>query len=32
MSKISEEGVRIALRNVNDPDLHKDLVALNMVK
>jgi len=32
MSKISEESVRIALRNVNDPDLHKDLVALNMVK
>ena len=32
MSKISEETVRKALRNVNDPDLHKDLVTLNMVK
>lgn len=32
MSKISEETVKKALQNVNDPDLHKDLVALNMVK
>jgi ATP-binding protein involved in chromosome partitioning len=32
MSKISEETVIKALRNVNDPDLHKDLVTLNMVK
>ena len=32
MSKISQESVITALRNVIDPDLHKDLVTLNMVK
>ena len=32
MSKISEESVRKSLRNVTDPDLHKDLVTLDMVK
>ena len=32
MSKISQDSVIAALRNVNDPDLHKDLVTLNMVK
>ncbi len=29
---ITEEQVMNALRKVNDPDLHKDLVTLNMVK
>jgi len=32
MSKITVESVKNALKNVNDPDLHKDLVTLNMVK
>ncbi len=32
MSIISVESVIDALRKVNDPDLHKDLVTLNMVK
>jgi len=29
---ITKESVLNALRNVNDPDLHKDLVSLNMIK
>lgn len=32
MIEITVESVIAALRNVNDPDLHKDLVTLNMVK
>lgn len=32
MSQITKDDVIDALRNVNDPDLHKDLVTLNMVK
>lgn len=32
MSSINKEAIMNALRNVNDPDLHKDLVTLNMVK
>ncbi len=32
MSKITRDSVITALRNVYDPDLHKDLVTLNMVK
>lgn len=32
MPNISVDSVVNALRNVNDPDLHKDLVTLNMVK
>ena len=32
MSKITKDSVLNALRKVNDPDLHKDLVTLNMVK
>ena len=32
MSKISEENIRKSLSNVYDPDLHKDLITLNMVK
>lgn len=32
MSKISREAILNALRKVNDPDLHKDLVTLNMIK
>jgi ATP-binding protein involved in chromosome partitioning len=31
MSQISKEGIIKALSRVNDPDLHKDLVTLNMV-
>ncbi len=29
---ITEEGVLEALRKVNDPELHRDLVSLGMVK
>lgn len=32
MAKVAAEEVLDALRKVNDPDLHKDLVTLNMVK
>jgi ATP-binding protein involved in chromosome partitioning len=32
MANFSVDSVMSALRNVNDPDLHKDLVTLNMVK
>jgi len=32
MSKITSDSVLDSLRNVIDPDLHKDLVTLNMVK
>lgn len=32
MSNISKELILNALRKVNDPDLHKDLVSLNMIK
>jgi ATP-binding protein involved in chromosome partitioning len=32
MDHVTEEQVRDALRNVEDPDLHKDLVTLNMVR
>lgn len=32
MTDITVESVIAALKNVNDPDLHKDLVTLNMVK
>ena len=32
MSQITKDDVINALREVNDPDLHKDLVTLNMVK
>ena len=32
MSGITQEMVIDALRNVDDPDLHKDLVTLNMIK
>lgn len=32
MAEVSKENVINALRKVNDPDLHKDLVTLNMVK
>jgi ATP-binding protein involved in chromosome partitioning len=32
MTGITVESVIAALKNVNDPDLHKDLVSLNMVK
>jgi ATP-binding protein involved in chromosome partitioning len=32
MSKITQEGVINSLRRVNDPDLKKDLVTLNIVK
>jgi ATP-binding protein involved in chromosome partitioning len=32
MSVISKEQVLNALRKVDDPDLHKDLVSLNMIK
>ncbi|MCE1189640.1 MAG: iron-sulfur cluster carrier protein ApbC [Ignavibacteria bacterium] len=32
MSKITRESVLNSLRKVNDPDLHRDLVTLNMVK
>lgn len=32
MSEITKDAVINALRKVNDPDLHKDLVTLNMVK
>jgi ATP-binding protein involved in chromosome partitioning len=31
-TNISQESVLNALRTVNDPDLHKDLVTLNMIK
>ena len=32
MSAITRENVIDQLRSVNDPELHKDLVTLNMVK
>ncbi len=32
MSKITKENVYNSLKRVNDPDLHKDLVTLNMIK
>jgi ATP-binding protein involved in chromosome partitioning len=32
MSQISKESVLKSLSKVNDPDLHKDLVTLNMIK
>ena len=32
MSSITKESVTNSLRRVNDPDLHRDLVTLNMVK
>lgn len=32
MSNITKETILDSLRRVNDPDLHKDLVTLNMVK
>ena len=32
MIKITEENILNALRNVDDPDLHKDLVTLNMIE
>jgi len=32
MSNISKELILNVLRKVNDPDLHKDLVSLNMIK
>jgi ATP-binding protein involved in chromosome partitioning len=32
MSIISKESILLALKKVNDPDLHRDLVSLNMVK
>ena len=32
MSAITREDVIRQLRTVNDPELHKDLVTLNMVK
>jgi ATP-binding protein involved in chromosome partitioning len=32
MSKITQDAILNALRKVNDPDLNKDLVTLNMVK
>ena len=32
MSNVTAEQIRERLRTVNDPDLHKDLVTLNMVK
>lgn len=32
MSAVTKESVINSLRRVNDPDLHKDLVTLNMVK
>ncbi len=32
MPEIKSEKIYNALKNVNDPDLHKDLVTLNMVK
>ena len=32
MANFSKDDVVNALRKVDDPDLHKDLVTLNMVK
>jgi ATP-binding protein involved in chromosome partitioning len=32
MSKITKESILQSLRKVNDPDLHKDLVTLGMIK
>lgn len=32
MAEVTQESVLSALRQVQDPDLHKDVVALNMVK
>jgi len=32
MAEITKESILDALRTVNDPELHKDLVSLNMVK
>ena len=32
MSSISKEQVFERLRTVNDPELHRDIVSLNMVK
>lgn len=32
MSSITQEAVLAALKTVNDPELHKDLVTLNMIK
>ncbi len=32
MGSVSEEAVLAALRQVQDPDLHRDLVSLNMIK
>jgi ATP-binding protein involved in chromosome partitioning len=32
MSSITNDSILNALRKVNDPDLHKDLVTLNMIK
>ena len=32
MAKINEESVMNALRTVQDPDLKKDLVTLNMIR
>ncbi|MBV9120355.1 MAG: P-loop NTPase, partial [Chloroflexi bacterium] len=32
MAEVTEQAVLSALRQVQDPDLHRDLVALNMIK
>lgn len=32
MAELSKNGILNSLRRVNDPDLHKDLVTLNMIK
>ncbi|TMQ70790.1 MAG: DUF59 domain-containing protein, partial [Candidatus Eisenbacteria bacterium] len=32
MSEALEQGVLIALRRVQDPDLHRDLVSLGMIE
>ena len=32
MANITEELVLAALRNVREPELHKDLVTLNMIR